>query len=125
MKSIEVYDPPMCCSTGVCGTDTDPQLAQFAGDLLWAASEGVNVTRFNLSQQPQAFVESAPVLTAMQTRGTDVLPIILVDGVLVTQSIYPTREQLAKLAGIDSCCNEESDSGCCGESSEGKGGCCS
>ncbi|MFN8000751.1 MAG: arsenic metallochaperone ArsD family protein [Acidobacteriota bacterium] len=21
---LEIFDPPMCCATGVCGTDVDP-----------------------------------------------------------------------------------------------------
>ena len=29
------FDPAMCCSTGVCGVDVDPVLAQFAADLKW------------------------------------------------------------------------------------------
>jgi hypothetical protein len=33
MTTVTVYDPPMCCSTGVCGLQVDPKLAQFAGDL--------------------------------------------------------------------------------------------
>ena len=30
MKKLEVFDPAMCCSTGVCGVEVDPVLAQFA-----------------------------------------------------------------------------------------------
>ncbi len=26
MKALEVFDPAMCCSTGVCGVDVDPLL---------------------------------------------------------------------------------------------------
>jgi len=106
----------MCCSTGVCGTDIDPKLVQFAGDLHWIASEGARVTRFNLAQQPDAFVRNPSVNQALKARGTDSLPIVLVDGVLVSQSIYPTREQLAELAGLkEPCCGggPKDGSGCC------------
>ena len=30
MKTIQVYDPAMCCSTGICGPDIDPDLVSFA-----------------------------------------------------------------------------------------------
>ncbi len=33
MTTIEVFDPAMCCSTGVCGPQVDPDLARFAADL--------------------------------------------------------------------------------------------
>jgi hypothetical protein len=29
---LDVFDPAMCCSTGVCGPEVDPQLVQFAAD---------------------------------------------------------------------------------------------
>jgi len=38
---IEVYDPPMCCSTGVCGPAIDPVLPRFAADLEWLKGRGV------------------------------------------------------------------------------------
>ncbi|MEO8133000.1 MAG: arsenic metallochaperone ArsD family protein [Betaproteobacteria bacterium] len=27
MRSIQIYDPALCCSTGVCGVDIDTQPA--------------------------------------------------------------------------------------------------
>jgi hypothetical protein len=40
MKTIQVYDPPMCCSTGICGTDIDPDLVNFAAMLSQLANHG-------------------------------------------------------------------------------------
>ena len=57
---IEVFDPAMCCSTGVCGPSVPPALARFAGDLEWLARHGVDVTRYGLTHEPQAFVASEP-----------------------------------------------------------------
>jgi len=56
MQKIQVFDPPMCCSTGVCGLEVDPALVRFAADLEWLKESGVDVERFNLSQEPAAFV---------------------------------------------------------------------
>ena len=124
MKTIEVFDPPMCCSTGVCGPEVDPRLAQFAGDLSWLERQGAKVERFNLAQQPAAFAGNSSVREALAARGNDCLPLVLVNGVIATSSIYPTRDQLAALAGLPEtdCCAgaEEESEGCCGGSS-----CCS
>ncbi len=56
MSKVQIYDKPMCCSTGVCGPEVDPVLPRFAADLDWLKSQGHAVERFNLAQQPAAFV---------------------------------------------------------------------
>ena len=61
MKTLEVFDRPMCCATGVCGPQVDPVLPRFAADLQWLASLGVRVERYSLSQQPGAFANNAVV----------------------------------------------------------------
>ena len=78
MPTIRVFDPAMCCSSGVCGPSIDPELARFAADVAWLQQQGVAVERFNLAQQPGAFAATPPVQAAL-ARGTDVLPLILVD----------------------------------------------
>ena len=100
MKTLRVFDPPMCCSTGVCGPSVDPELARFAADLDWLAGQGVVVERHNLAQEPQAFVEEALVKNALERHGDECLPIVLRDGEIVSQSARPSREQLAEWAGV-------------------------
>ena len=102
MTVIQVFDPPMCCSTGVCGPEVDPVLPRFAADLDWLASQGVEVQRFNLTQQPKAFSENTLVMKSLKEVGNEVLPLILADGEIASQGKYPTREELAKMAGIAS-----------------------
>jgi arsenite methyltransferase len=100
MKMIQVFDKPMCCSTGVCGPQVDPVLAHFAADLEWIRSQGVSAERFNLGQQPTAFIENTAIHKLLSTQGTDSLPVILVDGQVVSQSLYPSRETLAEWVGL-------------------------
>jgi len=100
MPELRVFDPPMCCATGVCGTSVDPELARFNADLDWLKHQGIVVQRFNLSQQPGAFVEHAPVKQALSERGNACLPLILVDDRVAVEGAYPTRETLAALAGV-------------------------
>ena len=124
--TIRVFDPAMCCSTGVCGPGVDPELARFASDVDWLQKQGVKVERFNLSQQPAAFAETVVVKQALE-RGTDVLPLVLVNDRIAVEGAYPSRETLAALAGvvvqklapapIASCCgpstSKRSSGGCC------------
>ena len=125
MTQIEVFDPPMCCSSGVCGPSVDPNLAAFAADVEWLTAQGVTVARYNLSQDPQPFVSNTRVLDLMQREGTACLPIVLVNGEEVGHGAYPRREELVRAAGFasasqtkpkirmsaDKCCTPGS--GCC------------
>lgn len=118
MKKLEIFDPAMCCSTGVCGVEVDPVLAQFAADLQWVAEQGITVERHNLGQEPQAFAANPAVIKEMEA-GMERLPILTIDGHIVTTGMYPSRAQLAQkleiaLATADkpqSTCNPKS--GCC------------
>jgi hypothetical protein len=100
MKILQVFDPPMCCSSGVCGPKVDPVLPRFSGDLEWFKAQGISVTRFNLAQQPMAFVENSDVRNALEKEDVTCLPLILVDGIIVSRGTYPEREALAALLGI-------------------------
>jgi len=100
MSTIQIFDPAMCCNTGVCGVDVDQQLVSFAANVDWAKKNGAQVERFNLAQQPQAFARNAIVSAFLQTSGQEVLPMILVDGKFALAGGYPSREQLAAWAGI-------------------------
>jgi len=126
--TIRVFDPAMCCTTGVCGPSVDPELARFAADVDWLQKQGVAIERFNLSQQPAAFAETPAVKEAL-ARGTEVLPLVLVGDRIVVEGAYPSRETLAALAGVvvrRLHVAPESPTGCCGPSagSGPKTGCC-
>jgi len=62
MTTIKDFDPPMCCSTGVRGPEVDTRLVQFAADLARFSGRGCKVERYNLSQQPEVFMQHAAVL---------------------------------------------------------------
>jgi len=91
---LEVYEPAMCCSTGVCGPDVDDKLITFAQDVRWLESEGVTVKRYNLAQEPEKFKEHSSVLLRLQSEGSEILPILLVNGEIISEGGYPDREQL-------------------------------
>lgn len=100
MKSIQIFDPAMCCSSGVCGTDVDQQLVDFSADIDWAMQQGAEIQRFNLAQQPMEFANNAVVRSFLERSGEDALPLILVDGEVALAGRYPSRAELARWAGI-------------------------
>lgn len=95
MKTITIYDPPMCCSTGVCGPEVDPILPRFAGMLSQIGSRGVKVERHNLAQQPLAFVQNTEVRALLEKEGTAVLPLIYIDEKLELKGRYPEQAERA------------------------------
>ena len=120
MKTIQVYDKPMCCATGVCGPQIDPVLPHFAADLDWLKSQGYPVERYNLAQQPAAFIQNSEVHQVLTMEGTDCLPLIAVDGHIVSRREYPSRETLAQWLGVSTgptCLPVIGGTGsCCGDS---------
>jgi len=101
MTAVQVFDPPMCCSTGVCGPSVDPRLVRFAADLDWLSGQGVSVERFNLSAQPGAFAGDAAVRAALESDGETALPLVKVDGEMKSRGEYPSRDELASWAGLE------------------------
>ncbi len=98
-RVVEVFDKPMCCSTGVCGPDVDPVLPQFAADLGWLKSQGHQVERYNLAQNPLAFIENKLIHHLLSTEGTGSLPVIVIDGEIFSRATYPSRETLSAWVG--------------------------
>ena len=128
VPKLEIYDPPMCCSTGVCGPSVDPKLIQFAADLKWLETQGVQIARFNLSQNPAAFVENQQVNNALAEQGESALPMILIKNRVIASGEYPNRSQLlAATIGTKLRDSEAASDPRCGDaSSKGKaaGKCC-
>jgi arsenite methyltransferase len=120
VKSIQVFDPALCCSSGVCGVDVDEALVSFSADVDWAKQNGAQIERFNLAQQPLSFADNPAVKGFLKRSGQEALPLILVDGEVALAGRYPRRAELARWAHFaqsaaeseapESCC---SDDGCC------------
>lgn len=117
-QTLQIFDPAMCCSTGVCGPDVDTKLVQFAADLDWLKSQGVIVQRHNLSQNPAAFVESEAVKTTLTEKGEAALPVMLLNGKVTVTGRYPERGELAALFKLKATATPApAKASCCGGSS--------
>lgn len=118
MKTLEIYDRPLCCSTGICGPSVDPALVHFAADLAWLKEQGVDVRRYNLAFEPGAFTTHNDVKEALRTGQVGCLPLVRFEGRIVSEQIYPTRAQLAQWCGIATApASLEQMASCCGASS--------
>ena len=100
MRLIQVFDPALCCSSGVCGAEVDQNLVTFAGDAEWIKQQDGSLYRFNLAQQPLVFAETPAVASILELTGEEGLPVTLVDGQVVLTGRYPSRAEQIRYAGL-------------------------
>ncbi|MGO9294484.1 MAG: arsenite efflux transporter metallochaperone ArsD [Streptosporangiaceae bacterium] len=102
MPVIKVYEPALCCSTGVCGPDLDQALVIFTADVGYLRGVGADISRHNLASDPAAFAGNDAVRSFLEVAGSEGLPLTMVDGVTVATGRYPARDQLLRYAGLAS-----------------------
>lgn len=100
MKTIEIFDPAMCCPTGLCGPNINPDLMRIAAAVEYMKRKGAPVTRHNLRDEPQLYVSNQLINQYLQEKGVDGLPVTLVDGKITVEGGYPTNAQLTDWTGI-------------------------
>jgi len=91
---VRVFDPEMCCTTGICGSAPDPALIEFNSTLQRLKAEGADVERYQLSRNPRSFVGHADVYRLLLQKGAAALPVTVVDGAIVAVGSYPDYEQM-------------------------------
>jgi hypothetical protein len=124
MKRMVIFDPAMCCSTGVCGPSVDTELLRVSTVLNNLKNKGVLVERYNLSNNPQIFVDNKVINDLLNTNGVDALPATMVEGQIIKTKEYPTNEEFCELLDLprdflEEVKEEEIDDCCCGD-----GDCC-
>jgi hypothetical protein len=118
MKEIAIYDPAMCCSTGVCGASVDKELLRVATVIETLNRKGADISRFNLASQPNAFVENQLINDYLKQSGPEILPITLLDGVVAKTKTYPTNNEFTEWTGLKINIKSKKTKCCC------DGGCC-
>ncbi|KFF60568.1 hypothetical protein JF66_03555 [Cryobacterium sp. MLB-32] len=150
MAVIRIYEPALCCDTGVCGVDVDQSLVELTAAVRSLRERGADIERHNLATDPIAFTTDDTVRAFMHVVGSSGLPLTIVDGVTVATGAYPARSQLLAYAGLapaglapddetpverpqlgltESRPDRKAESGCCSASaasaaSDGSGSCC-
>jgi hypothetical protein len=96
-KTLTLYEPTMCCSSGVCGPAPDEALVSLQDTIARAKEKGVSTERFQITTHPRKFTENPEVLKLMKERQLNCLPIVALDGQIIKIGSYPTYEELEKL----------------------------
>ena len=98
---IEIYDPAMCCSSGLCGPSIDPVLVKMNEAVLALKKQGIEIERFNLAQQPKEFMANKKIADLLHKNGKKVLPITVVNGEVFSTGAYSAYADLCKALGIE------------------------
>lgn len=100
MKKMIIFDPAMCCSTGVCGPSVNPELLRISTVINNLKNKGILIERYNLTNNPQIFVDNKTINEILNSDGVDVLPVTMVDGTVVKTKAYPTNEEFCEFLEI-------------------------
>ncbi|MEG9298056.1 arsenite efflux transporter metallochaperone ArsD [Mangrovibacillus sp. Mu-81] len=96
MKKVEIYDPAMCCSTGVCGPSVDPELTRVATAIYSLKKRNFDITRYNLTNEPGQFANNSLINSVLHEKGPDALPVVLVNDKVEKMGSYPSNEEFAE-----------------------------
>lgn len=96
---VEFFDPPMCCSTGICGPSVDERLVKVSENIETLKKRGIEVERYMISQQPLKFRDNQEVYQLVKEKGKEVLPVTAVNGKVIKYGEYPTLEEIEKALG--------------------------
>lgn len=126
MKTMSIYEPAMCCETGICGVGVDPELLRISTVINNLKKNGVEIKRYNLNNFPQEFINNTEINKLIMGDGVESLPATVVDGKIVMTKKYPTNDEIANLLEVPKSYLEamkdlDSNGGCC---CGANGGCC-
>ena len=100
MKKMKIFEPAMCCPTGLCGVGVDPELIRISTALEALKKHGVTVERFNLNSAPMEFITDQTINAYINEKGPEGLPAVTVDGEIIITGRYPTNEEFTKLLDL-------------------------
>lgn len=101
LPEVEFFDPPMCCPTGLCGPVLDQTLLDVSETILALQKEGIRVERYQMSSNPQSFLNQPDVMRLIREKQLAALPIIVVQGQVVAEGHYPNLENMQKFLNGD------------------------
>lgn len=97
MKTMMIFEPAMCCATGLCGVGVDPELLRISTILEALHKKGINVIRYNLSSAPMEFIQRSYIQSELSIHGVDILPLTVVDDQIKISSRYPSNAEILAL----------------------------
>lgn len=140
---MSIYEPALCCETGLCGVNVDPELLKITTVLNNLKNKGIIIERYNLNSTPMEFVKNNTVNQYVNEKGVNGLPVTLVDGEIVITRRCPANDEILNLLEFPAsvlfpedktlqgcCCSGQGDTDCCtdvteeSKENEDNGGCC-
>ncbi len=95
MKKMKIYEPAMCCSTGLCGVGVDPELLRISTVLNTLKNSGIEVERFNLTNSPMEFINNKVINALINSEnGIDKLPAVVLEDEVIMTGRYPSNVEL-------------------------------
>ena len=91
---VEIFDPPMCCPTGLCGPTLDQTLLDLNEMIMAVQNEGYGVARYQMTSHPNAFLNNAEVMKLVREQQMTALPITTVHGKVIKSGAYPTLAEI-------------------------------
>jgi hypothetical protein len=91
---VELFDPPLCCPTGLCGPTLDQTLLDVSETVLALKERGVGVERYQMASHPHVFLKHPEVMRLVRERGMEAFPITVVAGQIVKVGAYLTRHEI-------------------------------
>ncbi|HOT47391.1 MAG TPA: arsenite efflux transporter metallochaperone ArsD [Spirochaetota bacterium] len=98
---VEIYDPPMCCPTGLCGPAVDPALMKISDAILALKKQGVSVERYNLKSDYMTIKDNTLVMAVIHRGGSKMMPITVIKGKIFKTGEYPSYEEICKELEIE------------------------
>ena len=99
---VEIFDPPMCCPTGLCGPSLDQTLLDVSEMLLALKAANIAVERYQMASHSNIFIHNNEVMRLVRERQMEALPITLVHGEIIKVGAYPSLVEIrSALKGTD------------------------
>ena len=94
LPAVEIFDPPMCCPTGLCGPTLDQTLLDVTDMIHALQADGLRVERYQMTSHPQKFINNADVMRLVREKQMAALPITAVRGQIIKVGVYPTLTEI-------------------------------
>jgi len=94
IATVNLFDPPLCCPTGLCGPTLDQSLLDANEMVLSLKAEGVNVERYQMASHPHVFLKNPDIMRLVREQGMEAFPITAIKGEVIKVGAYPTREEI-------------------------------
>jgi hypothetical protein len=93
-STVEFFDPPMCCPTGLCGPALDQTLLDVNEMIMALKAEGAKVERYQMTSHPHLFLNNAEIMRLVRERQMEALPLTLVQGQVIKVGAYPSLAEI-------------------------------